>query len=111
MPVTLTIRFDPFLTVATFIPAAAVPVTFISNNLGGRVKTGHPWTLENRPTERNQDKAVIPWRARSGQPHPRGGKWTVPKTCSLPRFSEVEARKPDSSKIRRTHVWHNVILV
>ena len=31
MPVTLTFRFDPFLTLATFIPAAAVPVTFISN--------------------------------------------------------------------------------
>jgi len=26
--------------------------------LGGHLKTGHRWTLQNRPTERNQDKSI-----------------------------------------------------
>jgi hypothetical protein len=27
-------------------------------NLGGRLKTGHMWTPENRPTEQNQNKII-----------------------------------------------------
>jgi hypothetical protein len=26
--------------------------------LGGHLKTGHTWTLQNRPTERNQNKSI-----------------------------------------------------
>jgi len=27
-------------------------------DLGGHLKTGHTWTLQNRPTERNQNKSI-----------------------------------------------------
>jgi hypothetical protein len=27
-------------------------------NLGGHLKTGHTWPLQNRPTELNQDKSI-----------------------------------------------------
>ena len=27
-------------------------------SLGGHLKTGHTWTLQNRPTERSQDKSI-----------------------------------------------------
>jgi hypothetical protein len=27
-------------------------------SLGGHLKTGHAWTLQNRPTERNQNKSI-----------------------------------------------------
>ena len=30
--------------------------------LGGRLKTGHTWTLQNRPTERNQNKSIYTLR-------------------------------------------------
>jgi hypothetical protein len=29
-----------------------------TRNLGGHLKTGHTWTLQNRPTERNQNKSI-----------------------------------------------------
>jgi hypothetical protein len=30
--------------------------------LGGHLKTGHTWTLQNRPTERNQNKSIYTLR-------------------------------------------------
>ena len=30
--------------------------------LGGHLKTGHRWTLQNRPTERNQNKSIYTLR-------------------------------------------------
>ena len=36
--------------------------------LGGHLKTGHTWTLQNRPTERNQNKSIYTLRrGRSGK--------------------------------------------
>ena len=29
-----------------------------TQTLGGHLKTGHTWTLQNRPTERNQNKII-----------------------------------------------------
>jgi hypothetical protein len=31
-------------------------------NLGGHLKTGHTWTLQNRPTERSQNKTIYTLR-------------------------------------------------
>jgi hypothetical protein len=31
-------------------------------DLGGHLKTGHTWTLQNRPTERNQNKSIYTLR-------------------------------------------------
>jgi hypothetical protein len=31
-------------------------------DLGGRLKTGHRWTVQNRPTERNQSKSIYTLR-------------------------------------------------
>jgi hypothetical protein len=31
-------------------------------SLGGHLKTGHLWTLQNRPTERNQNKSIYTLR-------------------------------------------------
>jgi hypothetical protein len=28
------------------------------SSLGGHLKTGHTWTLQNRPTKRNQNKSI-----------------------------------------------------
>ncbi len=36
----------------------------ILRDLGGHLKTGHTWTLQNRPTERNQNKSI--YTARGG---------------------------------------------
>jgi hypothetical protein len=30
----------------------------VTGPLGGRLKTGHRWTLQNRPTELNQNKSI-----------------------------------------------------
>jgi hypothetical protein len=36
--------------------------SLIGLDLGGHLKTGHSWTLQNRPTERNQNKSIYtPW--------------------------------------------------
>ena len=31
--------------------------TYDTEGIGGHLKTGHPWTLHNRATERNQNKS------------------------------------------------------
>ena len=36
-------------------PAVATPIVLI---LGGHLKTGHTWSLQNRPTERTQNKSI-----------------------------------------------------
>ena len=47
---------SPLRTVAYFsmeyMLSEALPI------LGGHLKTGHTWTLQNRPTERNQNKSI-----------------------------------------------------
>ena len=39
----------------------------ILRDLGGHLKTGHTWTLQNRPTERNQNKSIYTLRGAFGQ--------------------------------------------
>jgi hypothetical protein len=38
------------------------PGTQLDDGLGGHLKTGHTWTLQNRPTERNQNKSIYTLR-------------------------------------------------
>jgi hypothetical protein len=47
-----------------------------SRLLGGHFKTGHKWTLQNRPTERNQNKSIYTLRkvVRANIFSTRGGK-------------------------------------
>ena len=51
--------------------------TWSAAPLGGHLKTGHRWTLQNRPTEQNQNKSIYTsleggcansfWRHRPGE--------------------------------------------
>ena len=45
----------------TLVMAHDLMVSFgssITQTLGGHLKTGHAWTLQNRPTEQNQNKSI-----------------------------------------------------
>ena len=44
--------------------------------LGGHLKTGHTWTLQKRPTERNQNKIIYTLRESFGQTFFRQGTAT-----------------------------------
>jgi hypothetical protein len=46
-----------------FVADVTVPPNApVAECLGGHLKTGHRWTLQNRPTEQKQDKIFIPCR-------------------------------------------------
>jgi hypothetical protein len=51
----LSTLYSPFLLLQEFQVALIDHERF---DLGGRLKTGHTWTLQNRPTELNQNKSI-----------------------------------------------------
>src|SRR5277367_2979659 len=40
------------------ICCSRVSIDILSKTLGGHLKTGHTWPLQNRPTELDQDKSI-----------------------------------------------------
>jgi hypothetical protein len=56
--------------------ACANPAPIRTVCLGGHLKTGHTWTLQKRPTERNQNKIIYTLRESFGQTFFRQGTAT-----------------------------------